>query len=77
MIATISSRRIKKSQKLRIIRYFGKERISVFCTYGNLDKTVDMATCGAVNEALTCIFQEPCRGISARFNNMDLQVDLL
>lgn len=74
---SIAVRQIKKNQKLRIIRYIGKEKITVFCKYNNLHATVDGITGGAVEEALSHILQEPCLGISARFNGVDIQVDLL
>lgn len=69
---------MKKSQRLRVIRYINNQpAIHVFCTYGKLDQTFDFHTQGAVQEALSHILKEPCKGISARFRGMDLQVDVL
>ena len=70
--------KIKSSQRLRVIRYINNEpSIQVFCTYGKLDQTFDISTQGAIQEALSYILKEPCKGISARFRNMSLQVDIL
>jgi hypothetical protein len=77
MLQAITHNRIKKSQRLRVVRYFGRELISVFCTKGNVDDVLDFKTAGAVHLALEAILQEPCRGISGRFNGATIQVDLI
>jgi hypothetical protein len=55
----------------------GNEKVIVFCKYNKLHATVDGITGGAVEQALSHILQEPCKGISARFNGVNIQVDLL
>jgi hypothetical protein len=78
MITTsLVPRQIKQNQKLRIVRYMGNEKVIVFCKYNKLHATVDGITGGAVEQALSHILQEPCKGISARFNGVNIQVDLL
>lgn len=67
---------IKKTSKLRIIRYLGNESITVYCTFGKLDDTVDYNTAGAVRMALDELLKEPATGISATFNGMQLQVNI-
>jgi len=68
---------IKRSQKLRIIRYAGSDAIMIYCTYGKVDNTVDHKTAGAVHAAMHELLKQPCRGISASFNGVNLQLDLL
>jgi hypothetical protein len=70
---------IKKSQKL-LIRFYGSERdkdVVIRCKYKSLPELLDINSLNAVEQALAAIFVEPCRGISAKFNNKDIQVDLL
>lgn len=77
MLHALSNNRIKKSQRLRVVRYMGGEMISVFCTKKAVDDVLDSNTAGAVHLALEAILQEPCNGISGRFNGMSIQVDLI
>jgi hypothetical protein len=70
---------IKKSQKL-LIRFYGSQRdkdVVIRCNYKSLPELLDINSLNAVEQALAAIFVEPCRGISAKFNNKDIQVDLL
>ncbi len=70
--------KIKKSQKLQIRFYnIGATSVAVRCKYQALADVLDLQSVGAVEQALAAILQEPCRGISATFNNKTIQVDLL
>lgn len=74
----VKNKKIKSNQKLQIIRYWGVDgRITVRCSFKELHETLDSNTVGAVEEALDAILQQPCKGISATFRGMHLQVDLL
>lgn len=77
MSSALIPNRIKKTQKLRVVRYFGQEKISIFCTRSGVDDTLDSTTASAVHQALNAILQHPCKGVAARFNGVDIQVDLL
>lgn len=68
---------IKPSQRIRIIRYAGQESVTVYCTYGKVDSTVDYRTAGAVHAAMEEMLKEPCSGISATFNGIALQLNLI
>ena len=74
----VKNKKIKSNQKLQIIRYWGVDgRMTVRCTFKELHETLDSHTAGAVEEALQAILEQPCKGISATFKGMSLQVDLL
>jgi hypothetical protein len=72
--------KLKKSQKLRIIRTWGVDgRVMVNCTYGKLHETLDSRTAEAAEQALKCIVDDrfQYKGIGATFNGISIQVDLL
>jgi hypothetical protein len=68
---------MKKTQKLRIIRYFGDTAVTFFCKYKDIDSSLDIKTSGAVQNAITELLKEPCKGISMNSNGIAIQVDLL
>jgi len=68
---------MKKTQKLRIIRYLGDTAVTFFCKYKDIDSSLDNKTSGAVQNAITELLKEPCKGISMNSNGMAIQVDLL
>ncbi len=68
---------MKKTQKLRIIRYFGDTSVMFFCKYKDINSSLDIKTSGAVHNAITELLKEPCKGISMNSNGMAIQVDLL
>lgn len=68
---------MKKTQKLRIIRYFGDTAVSFFCKYKDVNESLDTKTLGAVQTAINEILKEPCKGISMSANGISIQVDLL
>jgi hypothetical protein len=71
--------KFKNSQKLRIVRYFGNEKMMVFTTVGKLGATVDTRTFDATKTALKTIADDrfQYRGVGATFNGINIQVDLL
>lgn len=71
--------KIKSKQKLRIVRHFGSEHITVWTTVGKLVDTLDFNTAVAVEEALKTIVDDhfQYKGIGATFRGMSLQVDLI
>jgi len=71
--------KIKSKQKLRIIRYANDGHVTISCTYGKLQDTLDVNTSGAVEEALKCILNDrfQYKGIGANFNGMNIQVNLI
>lgn len=68
---------MKRTQKLRIIRYFGDTNVTFFCKYKDIDSSLDNKTSGAVQTAINEILKEPCKGISMTANGIAIQVDLL
>jgi hypothetical protein len=71
--------KLKNSQKLQIRFYSANDAgdVVVRCKYKALPEVLDLQSVSAVEQALAAILQEPCRGISAKFNNKNIQVDLL
>jgi hypothetical protein len=71
--------KIKSKQKLRVIRYCNESHVTINCTYGKLSDTLDIRTSGAVEEALKCIINDrfQYKGISATFNGINIQVNLV
>jgi hypothetical protein len=71
--------KLKSTQKIRIVRYFGNEKIIIHTTVGRLAGTVDYTTTLATEQALKKIVEDCFRykGIGATFNGINIQVDLL
>jgi hypothetical protein len=72
--------KLKNSQKLRIVRYFGNNQsMAVYTTVNRLGETVDLCTTTAVREALDTIANDrfQYKGISATFNGIEIQVNLI
>lgn len=71
--------KLKNSQKIRIVRYFGKEKIMIWTTVGRLNGTVDLTTLLATELALKSIADDrfQYKGVGATFNGINIQVDLI
>lgn len=68
---------MKRTQKLRIIRYFGDTNVTFFCKYKDVNDSLDNKTSEAVQTAVNELLKEPCKGISMTANGISIQVDLL
>lgn len=68
---------MKKSQKLRIIRYINDTSITFFMKYKDIGNTLDNNTSSAVEAAVNEIIKSPCNGISMTHKGISIQVDII